>query len=194
MILYYTGAATFQAQQKFAYKSLGGYISSTPVPNDYLNAIFDSVSEFGKQNKKPTYLIIALYNNSNADRTNVRAWFDQIFSDESDVIDQQFCIFKIAGLPVIADSCGDLVTEEKLPTIGSKPFSVTLVEADTEVNAIFLPDLPAGQYYALVISREIRSEVSECDNLSDEQFQSIYIDHTLSLATKENIELHIAYD
>lgn len=67
MMIYLTGANTSlskssDAAQTDPAKSLGGYISSTPVPNGELNVLFDLISSFTLEKKKKETIALALVN------------------------------------------------------------------------------------------------------------------------------------
>ena len=67
MMLYLTGAAnslakSSEAPQTDANKSLGGYVSSTIVPNGYINELFDMISLSTLKNKPKETIAIALIN------------------------------------------------------------------------------------------------------------------------------------
>lgn len=67
MMIYLTGANTSlakssEAAQTDPAKSLGGYISSTPVPNGELNVLFDLISSFTLEKKKKETIALALVN------------------------------------------------------------------------------------------------------------------------------------
>lgn len=68
MNLYLTGStvspATGGAPQTDVSKSLGGFISNSPVPNGQLNALFSDVSTKGKNDPQPEYLGLGLVNDS----------------------------------------------------------------------------------------------------------------------------------
>ena len=67
MILYLTGANTSlrkssEAPQTDTAKSLGGYVSSTPVPSGELNALFDLISAYTLEKKPRETIAVALIN------------------------------------------------------------------------------------------------------------------------------------
>ena len=67
MILYLTGANTSlrkssEAPQTDTAKSLGGYVSSTPVPSGELNALFDLISAYTLEKKFRETIAVALIN------------------------------------------------------------------------------------------------------------------------------------
>jgi len=49
MQLLYSGADYVEAQQSSSFKSLGGFISSTPIPNNRLNSIFGDSVKYGQE-------------------------------------------------------------------------------------------------------------------------------------------------
>lgn len=191
MILFYTGANSFSQAQNVGYLSLGGYISSSEVDNEVLNAIFGSISEYGKHLKnKSEYRIIALYNDGDVALTNLRAWTESILTDESDVLDTPFAVLKLAQLVVTPDDCANLMVGTKLPSQYNKPMSVTMVEA-TEDDPLVLNDIEPGQYLGLVISRTLLNVSRE--DLTDEEYLAI-VDNELGLAQIEQFNLHFSFD
>lgn len=76
MMLYLTGADASLAKsseqpQSDVSKSLGGYISSTPVPNAALNSIFDLVSSYSIEKGQKETLAIGLINQFDKEVKNV---------------------------------------------------------------------------------------------------------------------------
>ena len=75
-MLYLTGAASSlaksqEAGQNDVSKSLGGYISSSIVPNGSINALFDTISLNTLKNKPKETIAIALINKFDSTMTNV---------------------------------------------------------------------------------------------------------------------------
>lgn len=67
MMIYLTGAdaslvKSADAPQTDTAKSLGGYVSSTPVPNGELNTLFDLISAYTLEKKQKETLAVALVN------------------------------------------------------------------------------------------------------------------------------------
>lgn len=76
MMIYLTGADTSLAKssaapQNDASKSLGGYVSSTPVPNGELNALFDLISAYTLEKKSREIIALGLINKLTQAVTNV---------------------------------------------------------------------------------------------------------------------------
>lgn len=76
MLIYLTGAdsslvKSANAPQTDTAKSLGGYVSSTPVPNGELNALFDLISAYTLEKKQKETIALALVNKLNDAVTDV---------------------------------------------------------------------------------------------------------------------------
>lgn len=100
MLLYLTGAqyslkkATENPQPDPA-KSLGGFVSSTPVPNNSLNALFDLISTSTIANRPKETIAIALINKYPKALRNLELKI---------VVDREpICGWKIAAVPLSAD-------------------------------------------------------------------------------------------
>lgn len=97
MMLYLTGAPNSwktspDAPQNDPRMSLGGYVSSTPVPNGALNVLFDQISLLTLQNRPTECMAFALING-----------YDQPVSDvEIKIVgaDDDVCQFEVAAVKV----------------------------------------------------------------------------------------------
>lgn len=101
MMLYLTGAGaslvkTQDNPQTDAAKSLGGYISSTPVPNAALNSLFDLISAYTLEKRQKETIAIGLINQFDKEVKDVEL---KIVTDEN-----HEAIFKIAAVAVSTDN------------------------------------------------------------------------------------------
>ena len=76
MMIFLTGAPSSisksgQVPQTDTAKSLGGYVSTTPVPNGELNALFDLISTHTKEKRRSENLALALVNTTDSYVTSV---------------------------------------------------------------------------------------------------------------------------
>ena len=71
--LYYSGAKSYNAPQINPLNSLGGYLSSTPIPNGENNSVFSDVSLLSIKNKTRECKLIVLKNEL-ANISNVKIW------------------------------------------------------------------------------------------------------------------------
>lgn len=100
MMIYLTGAATSLAKtqdnpQSDASRSLGGYISSTPVPNAALNTLFDLISSYTLEKKPKETIAIGLINQFDKPVRDVEL---KIVTDEN-----HEAVFKIAAVAVSSE-------------------------------------------------------------------------------------------
>lgn len=99
-MLYLTGSETSLAKSPVApqtdpSKSLGGYVSSTPVPNAATNALFDLISSETLRNKQKETIAIALVNKLDKAVTDVKLCFISEKEDEAK--------FKVAAVALSDD-------------------------------------------------------------------------------------------
>lgn len=190
MKLFYTNASVAEGPQIQGFNSIGGLLSSSEVENDTLNSLFGSISEYGKQQRKPEYRIIVIENDENFTYTGLKVWLEQLLLDESDILDTPFASFQVGFTEVQTDDCGNLFVQ-RLPTTFSKPYSVTMETVDGEDNAMSLPDIEQNMFLGIVISRTILPEASEA--LSDDEYLAI-LEGNLSLAQSETFDLKFSWD
>lgn len=101
MMIYLTGAQTSLAKtsdnpQTDASKSLGGYISSTPVPNAALNVLFDLISSYTLEKRQKETIAIGLINRFDKPVKDVEL---KIVTDE-----HHEAVFKVAAVSVSSDN------------------------------------------------------------------------------------------
>lgn len=121
MMLYLTGATSSvkkseDVAQTDVSKSLGGYISSSSVPNGSLNALFDSVSLKTIKDKPKETICIGLVNKFEQSVRNVSL---KIVSGQEDI-----CRFKVAAVLADKNLC-----VEHIPNRYSEPINVEFYDA-----------------------------------------------------------------
>lgn len=97
MMLYLTGAnnslkISESAPQNDPRLSLGGYVSSTPVPNSAINSLFDQISLLTLQNKPVECMAFALVNKSGKTVSDIEV---KIAGSDDDI-----CQFEIGAIKV----------------------------------------------------------------------------------------------
>lgn len=100
MLLYLTGANTSLVKsvdnpQTDANKSLGGYFSTTPVPNAALNSLFDIVSSYTAEKRQDETIGIGLMNEFKLGVKNVEL---KIITEPDNI-----AVFKVAAVSVSSD-------------------------------------------------------------------------------------------
>ena len=193
MKLFYTGATKFLDAQPLPYKSLGGNISSSQIPNHLEGNLFDSISKYTIWNTKGMeYRAIGILNDGAATLTGLKVWVVWNSSEDSDSnnIDSQYAEIGLGYQSPIADSCGD-ISIELLPTAQSRPYNTTLVETYTSQGAaLTLPDIEPGMYLGLFISRRLLPVTKQ--PLSQDAMESI-ASGELELAPLENFDLYFSW-
>lgn len=191
-LFYYTGASGFLKDQTDSSKSLGGYISDSIVGNQVTGNIFGDISALTKVTNKTEYRVVAIKNTGDVTATNVQ--LDIIYPQNTDVSasDNQpdylniiSSSLKVGYLVPSVDACGDL-TSEQLPTIYSKPNTVTLQDASTA--PLILPNIAAGSYICLYFSRTLNPAFLQPLN---NQFLVDVLNGVATLQTQEDFDLQL---
>jgi len=161
MRLFFTGAKVFLGVQINPTLSLGGLISSSPVPNDAINAVFGSISEYQASNGLKEVRALVLKNETGADVNNIKIWYE---NNSAESISN----FKMGLVTVGVDACGDVFLE-KIQNAQTSPIYASLTDNRNEPNSIIIPTLLQDEYIGLWIERSINTSAvkkyNSCDNL-----------------------------
>ena len=90
MRLLYTVSSGYMAEQQNVSYSLGGFVSSTTIPNDMFGNLFDELSVNTIRNARNEYRAIVLHNDSQEVAKGVKIWFE---NPETNV-----CLFKVGAV------------------------------------------------------------------------------------------------
>lgn len=124
MRLYYTGSSKPAIPQTNPDKSLGGFMSSSLLPNDFFNNIFSDVSKLSIQNKLVETRAVALLNEEiDGDVESIRLYY--IYPENTQIK------LQVAAVRTTLDNCGDPVME-KIPSLRGKPLYATFYEASAD--------------------------------------------------------------
>lgn len=116
MELFLSGAKSADAAQTSAEASLGGYKSSTKMPNGRIDFLFDAISEFTKFEGRIEHKAIFLKNTTNAAVANIEIHY--IYDDN------RICDFLVAAVSTIANN-----KIEKIASTLDYPFDAEFVDA-----------------------------------------------------------------
>lgn len=178
MKLLYTNSSEPDGIQPIAASSIGGFVSSSPVPNSVLNELFGEVSLNRDYNTK--YRLIAIKNTFNHAIDNLQLKF---FLNE-DIISK----IQVALVEPSIDDCGNPVFE-RLINQYSKPMTGEFNEV--EDGLLILGDsIESGAVLGLWISRQLDKELSKpktCEELSDDFEQQV------ELETEDSIQIDISW-
>lgn len=130
MMLYLTGApnslmTSSDAPQNDPRMSLGGYVSSTPVPNAALNTLFDQVSLLTLQNRPTECMAFALINKTSQPAADVEI---KIVGADDDL-----CQFEVAAVAVKNLQMESLRNRYSLP-IGATFYNADFRRAGVQVT------------------------------------------------------------
>jgi hypothetical protein len=149
MRLFFTGASTALATQTESVKSLGGLISTSPVPNDQKNALFSTLSEFTVTKGNKEVRCVVLKNESGGDLTNVNIWYDNLSQDA-------ITNYRMALVTPATNSDGDLAFES-VDNIFTTPIVADFYDNRGSANALIIPSLLADAYIGVWVERSINS-------------------------------------
>lgn len=194
MILFLTGADSSLKRSNVApqadpAKSLGGYISSSPVPNASLNALFDLISTQTLTDRPKETIAIGLINQLDKAVTNVRLFI---------VVDSNpICEWKVAATAVSEDLRMESIPNRYSEPIGAEFYDATFQRASVEFE---LKGEPQAEDQFLILPLNLTIDVSkeggvkgfwiglknacktsinfDCERLSDRRFRLCYRDET----------------
>lgn len=131
MMLYLTGATSSvkkseDVAQTDVSKSLGGYISSSSVPNGSLNALFDSVSLKTIKDKPKETICIGLVNKFEQSVRNVSL---KIVSGQDNI-----CRFKVAAVLADKNLCVEHIPNRYSEPINAEFYDATFYRASVDVE------------------------------------------------------------
>jgi len=156
MRFYYSGASTFLAAQQDPTISIGGFISSSLVPNDSFESLFSNISNFSIKRNITEYFLIALKNETGQAASNLSVYFD--FPKDSS-IEMQLSVVK----PTL-DTCDNTLSFEKIPNRESAPHFANFVSANGSAEAKALGNLDADAYLGFWFKKTINLDNLLADN------------------------------
>ena len=115
MRLLYTVSSGYMAEQQNVSYSIGGFASSTTIPNDMFGNLFDELSVNTIRNARNEYRAIVLHNDSQEVAKGVKIWFD---NPEMNV-----CSFKVGAVGMTEGEDGSRYMGSA-PNIYSRPYTV----------------------------------------------------------------------
>lgn len=185
--LYYTGAIKFDQSQTEPIKSLGGFISSTEVPNGLLGNLFGDLSRFTVMQGKAEIRVFAIKNTAVVTKANLKCWFTYPNNGSSDTND---CEYDVGFAVPTVDDCGDLQTEA-ISSIYATPYTTLNSGKVGEVNALAIGNLDAGDYLCIFVRRKIKASAQQ--PMSDADLLAV-LDGSLVLPKVEDIQLSFGWD
>lgn len=178
MKLYYTGSDSFNGVQTDSKSSLGGFISSTPIPNQKIGNLFSDIS-YNNLIKKPIEIIGIALKNELANKIDLKIWIEKLSGG--------ICNYQIALVAPTVQ--GSNLSLEKISTKDSYPYYASFINAISEGTAFYQATFNLNEYLGIWIKREITSdglELYENDSLKELGLNPIF-------DIQEKFNLHIKY-
>lgn len=183
MVLYYSGADRVGMAQNQPEKSLGGYISTSVIPNGMINSIFSTISRSVVEKQKRDTRLIVLTNTTGVIVTDVKIYIEQTPNSVSNI--------KMAAVSPATDQCSNLFFES-IPNTESLPYQATLDLHNGIGNAIEVGDMAIGATIGIWLSREIiPEEFPSTAGTSQEAIDEMYNQLNGNFITEDESNLKI---
>lgn len=186
MQLFYTVSSEYLAAQSKSMNSLGGYVSSTKIPNDVFGNLFDELSLRTVKDAKTEYRAIVLKNESDKIIQNVQLWFV--------IPEDAYCSCKIGATLLNQNEDGSQYMES-VPSIYSAPFNTQLYDA-TEDDKVTIGNMEPGQMIGLWISRSVDKEkaIEDYNNVAERDLTTQSRYKPVTHNKEETLSLEISWD
>lgn len=182
--LYYTVSSGYLDIQGNYINSLGGFPSSTEVPNDVFDNFFDEISLSEIKDVKTQYRAIIIKNESEEIIENIELWFEKK--------DSNICSYQIGATLLSNDEQPFM---EHIPSVYSKPLYTQLYDATVD-SKVSIGNLNPGQMIGLWLSRTVDKEkaLEEYNNVAEEDplHRSRY--KPIEKEKQETVDLKITWD
>lgn len=182
---YTTNVAPDEVQSKLS-NSLGGYKSSTEVPNDDFSNLFDEISLNSIKENRPQYIAVILKNEGDNAIENIELWFEGLDSNYGKIL--------IGAIVPLKDEEGNSYIQ-RIPNMFSKPMNVQFY-APTKEEKVTIGSLESGAEVGLWFKREIDQAKAkeEYNNVFEKDPATRNRYKPIAKVKEEVIELHISYD
>jgi hypothetical protein len=182
--LYYTVSSGYLDIQGNYINSLGGFPSSTEVPNDVFDNLFDEISLSEIKDVKTQYRAIIIKNESEEIIENIELWFEKK--------DSNICSYQIGATLLSNDEQPFM---EHIPSVYSKPLYTQLYDATVD-SKVSIGNLNPGQMIGLWLSRTVDKEkaLEEYNNVAEEDSLHRSRYKPIEKEKQETVDLKITWD
>lgn len=183
--IYYTTSSGYNTEQNKVNNSLGGYKSSTPVPNDVFSNLFDEISLKTMSDPKSEYIGLILKNEGTEVLQNIEMWFE--------ISENSYCDFLIGATKLISDEEGYGLMES-IETIYSKPFYTELHSATVD-NKVSIGDIQPNEEIGLWICRTFNKKniQQDYDNVAEKDITTENRYKVVEKQKEESINFNISW-
>lgn len=184
MTLFYTGASSADQEQPISSKSLGGYVSSTMIPNDIINNLFGSMVDYSAKYKE--YRLIAVKNLTGQSITSANIWIESGLNS--------YGKYRLAAVSPSLDNCNKEIFE-KIVSANAKPFYAEFEDANDESTAIQITDpIIENEIFGIWVERTASQyaidnydQNKSCDQLAND------FNENEEIVTEESVKLIIDF-
>lgn len=182
--LYYTVSSGYLDIQGNYINSLGGFPSSTEVPNDVFDNLFDEISLSEIKDVKTQYRAIIVKNESEEVIENIELWFEKK--------DSNICSYQIGATLLSNDEQPFM---EHIPSVYSKPLYTQLYDATVD-SKVSIGNLNPGQMIGLWLSRTADKEkaLEEYNNVAEPDLFHRSRYKPIEKEKQETVDLKITWD
>jgi len=173
MRLYYTTITGHLNENKDPRKSLGGYRSSTVIPNGKINSLFTDITDFSIDNPKDEYIAVCLFNDTGSTQS-VKLWAELGTTDDP-------CYSKIALAAVTMPISGEYPIMEYVRSNNERPYVGDFIEYTIQ-NKADLGNIPNNTGIGLWIKRSLDIDLIRYDH---EDFITLNDENTNQYVQKE---------
>lgn len=168
MKLYYSGASILNGEQNNPLNSIGGFMSSSLVPNGLENSLFPNVNSSEIENGSRHIIGLFLKNDTGAPVSDIDFYFDK---DSESIFTYE--------IGAVQANTGEI---ESLVNSNALPFSVNFQSADGDSNKVRLVNsLDDNEIIGLWIIRKLAKETPTDFNCADFSETSTQQSFTLKL-------------
>ena len=146
MLLYYTTINGYRNPQSNPERSLGGFMSSTPVANSDFSNLFDELSIMTIKSGRSEYRAIMLYNESDSAYRNI---FIKMEKSEDCLCDYELSVGEMIHINKYGQK-----SMENVSSINHRPFNAEFIKMDSD-SVLQVGDLEPGQEIGLWICRTV---------------------------------------
>jgi hypothetical protein len=186
----YSGASKFGAEQTNPELSLGGNISSSPIPNDLLQNIFSEASYLSiQQNKRETKLIVL----QNEDKLKTATLLSLNFLLNDDDVSVSgpthgaIAEYRVAF--VLPDDDNDCF--ESISNSAALPFNATFQDV-IENTSVSLPDIAPGDFLGIWLVRNYDMNSDDL-KVKDKQYWLDQLDNPTTPHIEDTLDLELSY-
>lgn len=189
-MLYYTGSSKPEEFQDNPSLSLGGYKSSTQIPNGQIHNLFPKITQSMVVNNRKAIRMIVLHNQLTASMINVKLFIEN----------GEFCKFTMVAIAPGYDAECDRYFFEKVTDEQNLPYQGMLAEY-TELAPLIIPELQASKYIGVWIRRDLDlTKFTELDKGNDtdlpceEMITLLQTAEEQTAAVEDQMKFHVEWD